>query len=76
MKKALWILGAVFVLLWLIQWSRSDYLEFNARRDDWHRRCDAYLGEHATLNDKGKATACQREAAELLAYARRKGWAK
>ena len=74
MKRVLIIGGILLALFLVIQWLRSDYLAFSAKRDDWHRRCDAYVGDHATLHDPDRVAACEREAAELVAYAKRKGW--
>jgi hypothetical protein len=75
-KKWPWIVLGAIVLFVLVQWSRADFLEFSQRREDWHRRCDAYVGAGATMRDADKATDCQREAAELVAYAKQKGWGK
>jgi hypothetical protein len=73
-KKWPWVLGGLILLFVLVQWSRSDYLEFSQRRDDWHRRCDAYTGDSPKIRDADKASTCQREAEELVAYAKQKGW--
>ena len=75
-KRWPWILGGLILLVILIQWSRADYLEFAAKREDWHRRCDVYLGTHASINDPDKRDACQREAEEMIAYAKQKGWSQ
>lgn len=62
--------GAV-LLFGLVQWMRADYIAFDAQREAWHRRCDAYLGKPATTP---AAQACADELQELMAYAERKGW--
>lgn len=74
MKKLLIVGGLIVVAFFLIQYSRRDYLEFSERREDWHRRCSAYVGSDATGTNRAKADACQEELNELLAYAKRKGW--
>jgi hypothetical protein len=47
MKKLLIVLGILARCSYLIQWSRSDYLEFDRARENWHLRCDAYIGDKA-----------------------------
>lgn len=76
-RRALWIGGGILLAIYLI-WglSRDDFHAFNRQREDWHRRCDAYMGDRATMNDPVRRKDCEREAAELLAYAKRKGWAR
>ena len=70
--KKLGIVAVVLVVVYmLIQWSRTDYLEFDRQREAWHRRCDAYI-EYSTSNPY--AAACARELHELIAYGQRKGW--
>lgn len=76
MKRLLIIAGVIIAVFLLIQWSRADYLEFAARRDDWHKRCDAYVGEQPALTDASRLADCRREAAELVAYAKQKGWSQ
>jgi hypothetical protein len=73
-RKTIFIVLAIVVVGFLIWNSRSDYRAFDAQREDWHRRCDAYLAPNEP--DAEHTAACQREAAELLAYAKQKGWAK
>lgn len=74
MKKLVIVLGVLVLAVLAIQYSRRDYLEFSERREDWHRRCDAYMGSGATGTNRAKTGACQEELNELLAYATRKGW--
>jgi hypothetical protein len=69
-----WILAVLICGYYLVQWSRSDYLEFDAHRKDWHRRCDAYVGAPVALGRATQAAACKAELEEMLAYASRKGW--
>lgn len=76
MKKALIVVAVLVAVYLLIQWSRSDYRAFAERREDWKRRCSAYVGDTPTLNDPHITAACNAELQELLAYARRKGWVK
>jgi hypothetical protein len=74
-KHLLWIIPVVLIVTYLaIQWSRSDYLEFDRQREAWHRRCDAYVGKSVSGADRTAADACARELNELDAYAQRKGW--
>lgn len=76
MKKLL-IVGAVLVIGYLIfKSSQAEYNAFSARRDDWQRRCLAYVGSKATVVDPVREASCSRELAELLAYAQSKGWTK
>ena len=74
----LWVALAPAVLIGayaLVQWSRQDYLEFAAHRDDWHRRCDAYISAPPSLGRVAQvAAACKTELDEMMAYAIRKGW--
>lgn len=67
-----WIVAAALIVgYFLIQSSRSDYLAFDRQREDWHRRCDVYIGRAVTAPD---AIACKAELDEMTAYAKRKGW--
>ena len=73
--KKLGIVAVVLVVVYmLIQWSRTDYLEFDRQREAWHRRCDAYRQTQKNAPPAAIVAACQREAEELIAYAQRKGW--
>jgi len=47
------------------------FLEFDAQRNAWHRKCDAYLKTPLT---NPAAFACNQELNELTAYAKRQGW--
>jgi len=69
MKPWHWLLVAVVVLFTLFYNSRSDFRAFDAQREDWHRRCDAYINAPGP-----QAADCKRELNELMAYAKRKGW--
>ena len=51
------------------------FLEFSARRDAWHQKCDRYVNVPNTRSDPA-AQACQTELAALMAEAKREGWAK
>ena len=73
-KKLLILIGVAVVLYVVVQWSRADYLAFDAQREAWHRRCDAYVGRAVSGDDATRAKACETELAELTAYATRKGW--
>lgn len=71
-----WVVGGLVVLYVVIQFSRADYLAFDQKREDWHRRCDAYAGDHPRITDDPvKTGACAQELQELIAYAKQKGWA-
>lgn len=76
MKKLLIVVGALALLFLAIEYSRSDFRAFQARREAWHLKCDAYMGQHATRSDPEIRDDCQRELDELVAYAERKGWTK
>ena len=49
----------------------NDRLAYERRLEQWHRRCDAYVGKPTTgpLLD-----GCRRDLDELRAYAKGKGW--
>lgn len=68
-------LGAVgFVLLYSSD-DHQRFLEFEAKRTDWHRRCDVYVGKRTFPVDQvEKASACTRELEEMTAYAKKQGW--
>jgi hypothetical protein len=79
MKKFLIVVGLLILVLVGVQWSRSDYRAFSARRDAWHAHCDVYrTADRRELPASQKAAfdACQRELEELTAYAKQKGWTK
>lgn len=76
MKKLLIVVAVLVIAFFLIQYSRSDYAEFSKRREDWQRRCSAYVGSNPALADPTLTPACTREGLELLAYAEQKGWTK
>lgn len=67
-----WIIAAVLIVgYFVIQSMRSDYLAFDRQREDWHRRCDVYIGKATSAP---AAIACKAELDEMMAYAKRKGW--
>lgn len=71
--------AAVVVLVgaaWLfVNFLRADYLAWDAKREDWHRRCDAYVGRaQRDVADGIRMRACAAELEELTAYAVEKGW--
>lgn len=71
-----WVLAAVVIIgYFVIQSSRADFLSFDAKREDWHRRCDAYMNK-TTGNalEVARAVECKTELDELVAYAKGKGW--
>jgi hypothetical protein len=70
MKIGLVILGLLIIYA-VVQYSRRDYLDFDARRQAWHRRCDQYVGQKI---ESREATVCAVELQRLLAEGRRKGW--
>lgn len=74
MKKLLIVAGILIAAFVLIQFSRSDFRAFEARREAWYQRGSAYVGSTATRIDPVRATECNRELAELVAYAKQKGW--
>lgn len=75
MKAWPWlVLGGLIGGYFLVQWSRQDFLEFRSRREDWHRRCDAYISAPPSLGRAEQAAGCKAELNELTAYAMRKGW--
>jgi hypothetical protein len=61
----------VVIGVWAIYASRADYRAFDAKRRDWHLRCDAYVDKPVT---SPAARDCARELEELIAYAKQKGW--
>ncbi len=74
-RRWIWIIVAVLVCgYFLVQWSRGDYLEFAAHREDWHRRCDAYISAPAALGRATQTAACKAELDEMMAYANQQGW--
>src|SRR4051812_39163958 len=64
---ALIIIGAALYLVFNL--FRADYLAFDAKRRDWHLRCDAYIGRQVSASERLAAAACAREMNELSAYA-------
>lgn len=83
MKIRTWLIRAgvaiavILALLWLSP-DHQRFRAFSAHRDDWHRRCDAYVGRsNASLGDLESiriATDCARELQALMAYAQEQGW--
>lgn len=74
MKHA-WLLAGLAALGLLYLLLRDpDYAAFDAQREDWHRRCDAYIGVTVSVSNRDVIADCKREMDELLAYAKRKGW--
>ncbi len=72
-RNTVLVLFAVFVLYMVF--GRADFYAFDARRKDWHRRCDAYVGRAPRdVADGAKMRACKDELDELTAYASAKGW--
>jgi hypothetical protein len=72
------ILLVLAVLGWIAGWlifspsgPRGAFLAFDKQRDDWHRRCDIYIGKPVTTP---AARECVREMEEMTAYAKRQGW--
>lgn len=51
----------------------QNYLRFDARRSEWHARCDVYTGNWTS---SPTAVACKQELDDLSAYARRQGWTR
>lgn len=47
------------------------FIAFEAQRDAWHRKCDAYL---KTPLSNPAAAACNQELEALTAYAKQQGW--
>ncbi len=74
----LWWTVIVFVAFLLVRWALRDpdFGAFDAQREAWHRRCDAYIGQPAIGSNRAMITDCKRELDELLAYGKRKGWAR
>lgn len=65
----------VIVIVGLLVYAlRADYRAFDAQREAWHRRCDAYVNVQPTAANAAALQACQQELAEMMAYAKRKGW--
>jgi hypothetical protein len=71
--RTLWIVVGLVLLFVVFYVSRSDYRAFDAQREAWHRRCDDYIGKEGS---DPRIADCQRELEELMAYAKRKGWAR
>ena len=72
-KRAVFALSVGLFVFWFIRSSRADYREYERDLEGWHRRCDAYVNKPAAADPR--TADCQREFDELLAYAKRKGWA-
>ena len=68
------VIGGGALLLYLVQASRADYLDFDRQREAWHRRCDMYVGRTVGAAELADAAACKTELAQLTAYAKSKGW--
>lgn len=77
-KRRLWpwlSIAGVVIAYFVIQASRADYLAFDARREEWHRRCDAYRNRTTgTPEELERIHACKVELDEMFAYAKQKGW--
>ncbi len=75
MVKKLLIAGGLVLVVAIGLWYYGDdhqrYLAFDAQRNAWHRKCDAYLQTPLT---NPAARACNQELNELTAYAKRQGW--
>lgn len=73
MKRLLWLaaglIGALLLLYLVLH--DPDFDAFDAQREAWHRRCDAYLDKPVVTP---QARDCERELNEMMAYAKRKGW--
>lgn len=75
MKKVLIVVVVIVVVFGAVQYARRDYLAFDAQREDWHRRCDAYVGIREPVASNSAAAAdCKQDLDEMTAYAARKGW--
>jgi hypothetical protein len=73
-RRILLVVGAVLMVPIGLLYCGADhqrFLAFDAQRDAWHRKCDAYLTTPLT---NPAAFACNQELNELTAYAKRQGW--
>jgi hypothetical protein len=76
MSRTQWVFAiAAGLFVCYLVFGRSDFYAFDTQREAWHRRCDAYINAPARGANKIIVDECQRELQELLAYAKRKGWA-
>jgi hypothetical protein len=80
-KIALVILAILFGF-WVVGYFYDDhqrFVEWTARRDAWHARCDRYVNVSLTFADaetKAAASTCQQELEALSGEAKAHGWIK
>lgn len=71
--RVLLITGVVLAAFYFLL-RDPDFAAFDAQREAWHWRCDAYIDVRTTETNRAQIAACQQQLEELTAYAKRKGW--
>lgn len=73
--RILLAVGGLLVLgIWMLTSAsgpRREYLAFDQERQEWHQRCDVYVGK-PTISPI--AIDCAKDLEAMMAYAKRKGW--
>jgi predicted nucleic acid-binding Zn ribbon protein len=69
------VVGVLALLLALLYFSpdHQAFLDYAARRDAWHRRCDQFVNR---VSAEPAAKACHEELNAMVAEAKRRGWTR